>query len=475
MKKILFISLSLLGIFFTSCSDFLDKESSTGLPVDQSIESLKDLRNAVNGVYYVQTGAWYNGDEAYSSPQGTYASDFTLTADLMGGDFEPKGDFNQIAPIARYNLDPTQTITLLLYAKYYKSLSLVNSALNQLDKVVIETDKEKAEYDDLVGQLYALRGLLHFDLARLYCKLPSTISNLDEPSSGLAISDRVFPASYKSSRSTLRETYNFIAENFEKALPLLSKEKHNGKINYWATKALQARMYLYLEQNDKALALAKEVIDGSPYKLYTRDEYLSVWQNTFTSESLFEIEVNETYNAQRNSLAYYTSDGGYKECGVTKTFLDFINTRPDDIRSKLIKPEGKDNVYYPQKYKGRNGDIYVDNPKIIRLSEVYLIAAEAALKTNQESTALTYINKLRSNRIENYADASTLTLDEILTERRLELFTEGHNAWDYWRNKKSVDNSTVGVVNYTDFRTIFPLPQRELSNNPDMVQNPRSN
>ena len=128
-------------------------------------------------------------------------------------------------------------------------------------------------------------------------------------------------------------------------------------------------------------------------------------------------------------------------------------------------------AYYPQKYQGRGGSIYVNNPKIIRLSEVYLIAAEAALKSSQGGKADSYVNTLRSNRIENYTDVSGVTIDDILTERRLELFTEGHNAWDYWRNKQSVVNTTVGEVNYDDYRTVFPIPRRELEIDPDLGQN----
>lgn len=476
MKKIFIILFCAIGVLFSSCSDYLDKDPSTSLPVDASITNLKELQLAVNGIYYIQTGAWYNDDAAYGSPQGVYAGDFTLTADLLGGDFEPKGSYNQISPIARYTVDPSLAITLYFYAKYTKCLALVNSALSQVDKVVVETDADKATYNDLIGQLYALRGLLHFDMARLYCKLPSTVTDMNAASSGLVISDRVFDKSYKSERSTLKETYDFIDQNFETALPLLSKSKHDGYINYWATKGLQARLYLYLEQNDKALTAAKEVIDNSPYKLYTKEEYVDVWSKTYTSESLFELNVNDTYNAQRNSLGFYTHASGYQECGVTTAFLNFMKTRTGDVRTKLIAEETlkETKAYYPQKYPGRGGDIYVDSPKIIRLSEVYLIASEAALKAqgSTSTSALLYLNTLRGNRIDDYQDVKTLNLDDILTERRLELFTEGHNAWDYWRNKRSVNNTTVGVVDYTANKTILPLPQRELSNNPGLVQNP---
>ncbi|MCE5225397.1 MAG: RagB/SusD family nutrient uptake outer membrane protein, partial [Porphyromonadaceae bacterium] len=110
--------------------------------------------------------------------------------------------------------------------------------------------------------------------------------------------------------------------------------------------------------------------------------------------------------------------------------------------------------------------IYVNNPKIIRLSEVYLIAAEAALKAgnagNTADGAAYYLNLLRKNRIENYVDVASVTLDDILMERRLELFTEGHTAWDYWRNGKSVNNKFVGVVEATDNQAILPIPQTEI-------------
>lgn len=472
MKKIFYTIIFACAVMFSSCSDFLDKNSSISLPSDESITTLNELQLAVNGIHYIQTGAWYNDvDEAFNTPQGVYGSDFTLYADMLGGDFEPKDSYNQLAPAGRYSVDASHSLTLYFYAKFYKSIAQVNFALSQLDKIQVETEKDKATYNDLVGQLYALRGLMHFDLARLYCKLPSTASDMNAASSGLPLSNKVFTSNDKSVRSTLKETYDFILSDFETALPLLSKSKHDGYINYWATRGLQARAYLYLENNAKALEIAEDIITNSPYKLYTIDEYVSVWSKTYSNESMFEINVTETYNAQRNSLGCYTHESGYAECGATNAFVQFLATRTNDIRAELVQKEDKQ--IFPQKYPGRDGNLYVDSPKIIRLSEVYLIAAEAAVKANNTTSALKYINELRTNRIEGYTNATSVTLDDVLTERRLELFAEGHNAWDYWRNKKSVNNSTVGEVAYTSNKTILPLPQREMSNNPDLVQNPQ--
>ena len=104
-----------------------------------------------------------------------------------------------------------------------------------------------------------------------------------------------------------------------------------------------------------------------------------------------------------SSIGYFTHASGYGECAATESFLEELAKHPGDIRTELFAKE-TDNGYdgtYPQKYKGRDGQIYVNNPKVVRLSEVYLIAAEAALKAGDTSAAAGYMNTLRKNRIED--------------------------------------------------------------------------
>jgi len=360
-------------------------------------------------------------------------------------------------------------------------LAQINSVLSMMDNIT-DKDSDIAKFNDYKGQLLALRALQHFDLARLYAKLPTTATDMNAANSGIVLSDEVYESNYKGKRSTFQETYDHILKDLETALPLLSKTKTlgaaKGYITYWGAKSIQARAYLYLDRNAEALAAAKEVIEEGPYKLYTIEEYPQVWTQEATSESIFEWAITTNYNAQRNSVGYYTNTGtsGYSECGLTTAFLEFLNERPKDVRSTLKAVlDPKEGNYYPRKYPGRDGEVYVNNPKIVRLSEVYLIAAEADIKLNGESSSygVGLINTLRTNRITDYKNVTSVSIDDILTERRLELFTEGHNAWDYWRNKKSVNNTTAKVVNYDNNKTIMPLPQREITMNPELVQNPQ--
>ena len=80
---------------------------------------------------------------------------------------------------------------------------------------------------------------------------------------------------------------------------------------------------------------------------------------------------------------------------------------------------------------------------------------------------------MRQNRIEGYTDVASVTLEDILFERRIELFAENSMAFDYWRNKMSITNPNVGEVKYNDYRVILPIPQDEINLAPDvLVQNP---
>ena len=215
--------------------------------------------------------------------------------------------------------------------------------------------------------------------------------------------------------------------------------------------------------------------------MYSRAEYPNVWVQEGTAESIFELLITDNYNAQRNSLGYYTDATGYPECGFNtdSELFKYLKNNSQDIRSTLIKDQTAASYktsagYYPAKYPGRNGSIYVNNPKIIRLSEIYLIAAEAAYHLSGGDAAATYLNTIRKNRIEGYEDVSSVTLEDILFEYEKELFAENQTTFAYWRNKKSVTPAMItDVINYNDYRTIMPIPQREIDLNSALIQNPQ--
>ena len=125
----------------------------------------------------------------------------------------------------------------------------------------------------------------------------------------------------------------------------------------------------------------------------------------------------------------------------------------------------------------------VSSVPVLRLSEVYLIAAEAAVKDGDVANAEKYLNKIveRANPAATVA-TDGVNLDRILTERRKELMAEGHRFFDLIRNKRDIvrkmsvrvfdPNGTPLFIGWQDYRILFPIPIDEINANPNITQNP---
>ena len=214
MKKI-YLALGIAAsMMFSSCSDFLDQEPSIELPTESAITTTSDLRNAVNGIAYVLTES-----------RMTYASEFALFADTRCNDFKVTADNNQLGELRLYKYNSKGSFNDYAYFAFYQALGNVNSALKSIENGQVEGDA--AEINNYKGQLLAWRGMLHFDLARMFCHIPTTVEN---PASelGLVLSDQVFDKDYKGTRTDLASTYTFIIKQFTDALPLLEKKSDNG-------------------------------------------------------------------------------------------------------------------------------------------------------------------------------------------------------------------------------------------------------
>lgn len=465
--------IAMLAAALMGCSEELTQSPSNQLPSNEAIQSITDLSNAVNGAYVVMV------------EQGSYAGDFGLYADGKAGELVDLLAGNQFSPVIKLQTDRNSTFSIKSYSDIYVGLARVNDILTVCDGVSAISDAEKTKKADLIGQLHALRALFHFDAARLFAQIPTAADNINAPNSGIIISKAKYPVSAKFKRSTLKESYDFIVAELLEAQKTLSKSRAYGKFDYYAATALLARTYQYMGDWTNALKCAEEVIACNAYKLYTPANYTKVWSKTQTDESILEIITTDLVSAQRNSLGYYTTPSGYAEASMTDEFVAFMTPRTDDIRSQMIKKygdsKGNYTAYWPMKYPGQDGATapqYVNNPKLIRLSEMYLIAAEAILKGAPvtSNSAAYYINKLRQNRIANYTDVATVNMDDVLTECRLEFFAENHRSFDLVRNKLDIPSNpyVLGTIKYNDHRLLTAIPQRETDISPELTEYPEN-
>ncbi len=461
MKNYIF-ALGLIGVTMASCSDFLDKEPSTSLSVDGAITSAEDLQYALNGVAYT-----------FTTPRMSYASEFGIYADLLTNNYRIVKSNNQSAPISEYNITKYDDFSDTPFYRFYKGISQANKALAESEGL---TDGDSK---NIRGQLLAWRGMMHFDLARIFAHIPSTV-DVNAANSGIPVATEVYTPDYLPKRNTLKETYDQIIKDLTDGYNMMDDYNGIGYMNKWAALGLRARAYLYLGDYDNAIKDAEAVIAGSGASLLTIDSYVRAWAMEGADETLFELAITDTYNPQRYAAGYYTDCNGYSEMAFDEEgeLWQYFLANPNDIRSKVVKDQtdaASNPAYYPGKFPGRAGSatpLYVNNPKIVRLSEMYLIAAEGYANTNKADKAAEKLNDLRANRIEGYTDVATATIDDVIKEYTIEMFCENQSAFASWRNKKSITNQAGKVVNYNDNQTILPIPQREIDINPDLAQNP---
>jgi hypothetical protein len=248
------------------------------------------------------------------------------------------------------------------------------------------------------------------------------------------------------------------------------------------------------------LTAAEEVIDNGPFSLYDNDEWVNSWSSKEGSESIFQfVMLASECNLGTSSIgASYSRRNDYGSAGglfvASEYFMERLGEDPEDVRWGIMtNEEESDRQSCCYKYLGsvdKKGDGEADagscNIKVIRLSEVYLIAAEAALRKSSpdKKAAADYLNEIRK-RSPSLAPATeaTVSLDMILDERSKELYGEGHRFFDMIRCNKTIEfnDDYMGIpvqrrgktIDRTHYLTVLPISEDEMIVNANMKQNPQ--
>jgi hypothetical protein len=498
MKKILYLVkpfMVILLITAHSCSDEFLNEFPSNSQSPDNIKTVADAQIVLNGAYdLIQNNDYYNAN--------------IITDNDVRSDDMQTADEGRIDDEYLYRYTAQADFDAGSWAQPFTVLRHVNTILAFIDDIETKLTDEEVLKADIKGQALTLRALAHFDLCRQFGR---QYSHDNGASLGIPIIIRVLNPYEKLARNTVAEVYAQVIADLNEAIPLLSESKRLGKVNAWAAKTLLARVYLYMEDNTNAFTTAVDVINNSPYTLMTRSDYVDSWSNpNGSSESIFSIINNSADNGGGESVNNLSDPGGYGQFIATQDLIDLIRSDLNDIRVEMLYVDQfsmKNNPADPTadpttwgrvlKYPGHGNTkarivafqetgaplavaAYVNNVAVFRLSELYLIAAEAAIKNSDEVNATFYLNKIveRANPAATVSE-SDVNLDRILTERRKEFMAEGHRFFDLVRNKRDIvrsyskriyDNATPLLIKWDDYRIIFPIPQNELNINP-MTQN----
>lgn len=469
------IAAAAMSLTAVSCDAFLDMQPSSSANVDGAIEAPSDATAIIRGVMRKMT-----------SPT-TYGRNIFLYADAKGGDLTIYSVGRGADDLYRFQHSETSGTYSGFWSNLYSYIMNMNAVLAEIDKLEAAG---KTGFDNVKGQAYLLRAMFYFDLVRMY-GLPY---NYKPDSYGVPSITSVAGFDAQPTRATVKENYTQIVNDLDQAVSLIGKSNPLTMPNYYAAKALQARVYLFMEDYASALAAAQEVIGSGKYSLYTNDEWASSWSEGPGKESIFVLGIDAVSDNGTSSLGYYYLPKKYKSASTamgwffaSDYFLDRLGEDPDDVRWGVMesdeyaadfKVDHKGSCLKYSWYDASAGKITTANSiTLIRLSEMYLIAAEAALHAGTKDDAATYLNAIRK-RSPNLApaDASTISVDMILSERSKELFGEGHRFFDMMRLDRTVEfNDDLLDINVTrrgktidrtNGMIVLPISRDEMNANP---------
>lgn len=449
-KKILFFAMAML--LGTACNKFLEVPSpATKAESFKVFADEKSADAAVSGVYAYLVSAnmqFFNG--AITAYTGFSADEFANTN--KNTTYEP----------FRINAIPTENevVASNFWSNAYKGINHVNVSIEGLQ--ANQANYAPQKYRQLIGEMYFTRALQYFYLVNLFGDVPLVIAN-------------DFGANALLPRTAKAKVYAQIIEDLLQATVNLTEGTHNLRPNRSAAWLLLARVYLYLEQWELAKAAAGEVISKGGYVL----EPLA---NTFLAtsrETVFQL-MKPTANTAEAFTFVPSSTTAMPSFAITDDLLSAFVA--NDLRKnnwlKFNTVSGK-NYYYPYKYKVRSGTAVSEYYVVLRLSEAYLIRAEAGAQLNVLDEAKQDIDQVRKKAALPLIQQTqpNITKEDLLqliaSERRLELFAEwGHRWFDLKRTGKA--NAVLANLKGTDWNNstnLFPIPYREMTYNFNLTQN----
>ena len=451
MKKIKNLAILLCALLaFSSCQEWLTIQPETQVTKDEMFKTQAGFYDALMGCYTVMR-------DNYSPDGGMVVGAVELMANLWNVTVD--GGTSYELTTHNYREDLVDNMLGALFMQQYEVIANLNLLLEYMETQdgVLSSD----EYTMYKGEALALRAFIHFDLIRLWGPMPAQINDAYEY---LPYETTLQLENYP--YSTYREYMDDLCADLDSAEVLLANFEsvasyYKNRMNYYAVLGLQARVYLWLGENDEALRYARLVKDAvdeeglSVFQLGTQAD-LNLYDRVFyNSEQLFGLELEEFND---NMLA----DGDLAQFNQRTTYLTELYPA-GDIRLSLWFPDDGSGFRSTNKYDNwASFDTEVQSPNmyvpLIRLAEMYLIIAECAPLDEANAVYSEYL-------ISRGVAAEELTAanrEEVLTAEYLrEFYAEGQMFFTYKR---------LGTVTMRWASTqcgadvyVLPLPTGELS------------
>lgn len=479
------IAIALLGIGFSSCSDFLEQNPQTDLSENDFYKTADDITSAVNGAYSSMQenniyGNWYVFGEIPSDN----------TRNQLSGSVTSQDEFD------KFYIDTQNSYIADFWKAAYKVINRTNTVLGRIDGITIDAD---------LANRYKLeckfiRALMYFNLVRVYGDIPLVLKEIG------------ITEAYDILREPKDNVYNQIISDLKEAqaLPVSYPAAEDGRATQGAAKALLGKVYMTLHKYAEAEAILGEVINSGRYSLLENtagslniDGYKDIFSpvNHNSKEGIFEIQFlkggygegsNYANNfAPENSGTNVVTVGGtggnnipemdiynaYEEGDLRRDFsmsLGYNDNRKNDewVESRYVRK------FMDVPYQGNDAS---NNYPVIRYADVILMYAEALNQNGKTAEACKYLNMTRRRGF-GYQTTETSPVDLQTTdktqferlveqERRVELAFENHRWFDLVRTGRAVEVMKSKGFSLNETNLTCPIPQKQIDVNPKLTQN----
>lgn len=465
-----------LGFAISSCNDWLDVTPQAQVSSEKIFDSPEGFQSVLYGIYISMTESNSYGQNqsfGFMDVLAQYYTTFTNQSHIL-----------YQASLYNYTNGTIRDLTTNMWLNNYNTIANCNILLENLEKKDISYFTRN-HYNLLKGEALAIRAYVHFDLLRAFA-----LNYLDYPDAmgipyASSFTHKVHPQlktkevlseiirDLNEAQELLKEIDPVLLENFKDPIFHFAQPQRNKDIfesyrayrmNYYAVKALLARIYYYMGDEKEAYSYASEIIaianDGN---------------FTFTDEYALAADLKNRDIIMQNELIF-ALDGldvkqlFYRADASTNSNFPLLEPKTlypdaDDFRHYIIGESTSNGRVISYKYVKTNTSSTSNQGKIpmIRLSELYLIAASSVFKTNKDEATeyLKTIRKLRgASQIVNNGNYEDF-LGDLTFEARREFLGEGQLF--YWYKRHNMPILRQGAeITLTPEQSCLPMPSNEV-------------
>lgn len=470
IRKTSLIALLSFGLAMTGCkNDFLEKVPMTVVSPETVFATTDNAYAAINGLHRRLYSQWFSS-QAMGGISGNMISldalgeDMVMTAQGNGWFI---GDYRWLSHRAENNV-----ILRNNYGFFYSFIGNANQIIVSIDGA----EGPDADKNFLKAQALTYRAWAYFNLVQMFGKR----YNAGGDNSSMGMSLVTEPNDKPVARSSVADTYALINSDLEEAISLFAnavERPHKSHLNVNVAKGVRARVALTQENFPLAAQMAREARQG--YALMDNEMYMAGFSDLGNREWIWGIEHREDQPTYFYSFfAYLGNFSSTNTRGNPKAISSLLydEISDTDVRKRLWDPTGAE-VGFPIAANGvrfpyMNRKFLLDNPgnsngdlAIMRSGEMYLIEAEAlARQGGQDAAAADVLYEFAVNRDSEYtrsANTGQALVDEILIQRRVELWGEGFRYYDLKRLNLPLDRR--GANHIGSLAVVFQVPAGDIT------------